>query len=177
MKRAELSVGQRLAYLTPADYRDGRRPKLAVVKATEPYMRRSGYVPSGQSRYTSTYNGKGNGVYVNLERGTTLYPDVVRLGDLRGDYDEVMRGWEEDEKQRRAHRKAEEQAAGERRQRANTLSRRADRLGVDVYGWNESHQRVMIPADAFERLLSLAEAYAVEHSDPETGEFTPPGKE
>lgn len=160
MKRSELVVGQMLYHARPRDYQNGGGGKKVEVLHVEPWRQKTQfYVPKGESPFTPTPDGKGNLVHVRIHDTFGGKPhtheDVVRLGDLHGDYDTVAA---EMKKQREATREALLEAQRrdtERCAHVETLRKRAKALGATSAG--SLYYGVHVSIEDFERLLHLAE--------------------
>ena len=157
MKRSELKVGDELYCDSPKNFQDARAGRKVTVLAIEPYGRRVGYVPRGESQFIKI--GKGSGVLV--ARGTDQeFRDVVQLGHLHGPYDEVAA----EVAKRRAEREAREQKERADRLAARNwavaLVNRATAMGftgTSVHGYHGRTPGVTMGSDTFERLLNAIE--------------------
>lgn len=146
MKRSELKVGDVLYLAKPRDYREDYEGTKVTVLATTPHHYRSGYVPTGMSRYQEVNSG--GGVLVEVEKpnfrgdgSTSTQKDVVQLAHLRGPYETELAAYKVRHKAAKdeAFKQAEQDA--KRKAVFQALRERAAAAGVTVQadpwrGWN-----------------------------------------
>lgn len=158
MKRSELKVGDVLYLAKPRDYREDYEGTKVTVLATTPHHYRSGYVPTGMSRYQEVNSG--GGVLVEVEKpnfrgdgSTSTQKDVVQLAHLRGPYETELAAYKVRHKARRDEAKEEADRHAAQKATYEKLRDRAKAAGVAVQANPYGFHNVLISIADLTRLL------------------------